>query len=502
MKESGKIVFYNVNDGNGMIMTPEKRKFPFSVADWDDYDKMPAVGLEVSFEVAGKGATSVCVQTREHEEALQGNIAKPQNIDTSYRKHFDALMKQYEERPEGIQLSRNAQKCIEAYFSTIDKYITKNLKYNNSSGRLNFLLMRRFIFTTFNNLSEMDMNFVTPQIKKVKDDLLQMSSVYDDFKSKNSLPQSAFEKVFLQQQDDYVAMQRASEEASRVLHDLQQKEQYLEKTMAAKAEEKLVLAGDALERAEEEYRVLKGTYVDVVHMCATLSERLSEDQETMSEFRSVYKESFIEGFRALGVKYEKLLLQTLDAQAFIFDIILWEKAKLSRVIKRFFSEAQIDGEFSSKTYLKYYLSSLDKEKLSDEQRELFKLYEYLKTVDKYTTVILLNDIDNVLELKRICTRAGLNMFMKTFIDESSALAWALANRANLFIISDTLQQMSGIEFIEQYRRQSPVTPKVMMVSDYDAKVFQKHGIESVIRQNYSAKQMIEKLKKLLGENDG
>jgi len=244
----------------------------------------------------------------------------------------------------------------------------------------------------------MDMNFVTPQIKKIKEDLLQMSAVYDDFKAKSNLPESAFETIFLQQQEDYTAMERASEEVSGVLHELQQKEQYLQRSVAAKAEAIRSLAGDALERAEEEYRVLKGTYVDVVHMCATLGERLHEDQETMSEFRSVYKESFTESFQTQAAKYEKLLLQTLDTQAFIFDIVLWEKAKRSRVIKRFFSEAQIDGEFSSKTYLKYYLSSLDKEKLSHEQRELFKLFEYLKTVDKYTTVILLDDIDGVLEL--------------------------------------------------------------------------------------------------------
>ena len=502
MKASGKIVFYNVNDGNGMIMTPDSGKFSFRVMDWDDYDQMPSVGLEVVFEILNERAVSVRVPSSESIPAPEEHAAKPSQTDTSYRQPFDALMQDYNHRPQSIQLSCNAQKCIEVYFSKIERYVSKNLKYNNSSGQLNFLLMRRFIFTTFNNLSEMDMNFVTPQIKKIKEDLLQMSAVYDDFKAKSNLPESAFEPIFLQQQEDYTAMERASEEVSGVLHELQQKEQYLQRSVAAKAEAIRSLAGDALERAEEEYRALKGTYVDVVHMCATLGERLHEDQETMSEFRSVYKESFTESFQTQAAKYEKLLLQTLDTQAFIFDIVLWEKAKRSRVIKRFFSEAQIDGEFSSKTYLKYYLSSLDKEKLSHEQRELFKLFEYLKTVDKYTTVILLDDIDGVLELKRICTRAGLNMFIQTCIDESRALTWGLANRANLLILSDTLQQMSGIDFMEQYRQQSPVTPKVMMLSDYQPEVFKKYGITQVVPRNYSAKEMIAKLKKMLGEGDG
>ncbi len=502
MKESGKIVFYNVNDGNGMIITPKRGKFPFSVVEWDDYEQMPSVGLEVYFETNGENAVAVSVKTIEEEvSSTIKKVSQGVAADTSHRKRFDELMNNYE-RPSSIKLNMNPQKCLKNYFTKLDSYISKNMKYKNSSGRLNFLLMRRFIFTTFNNLAEMDVNFITPQIKKVKDDILYMSGVYDDFKIKSSFPDTAFSKIFLDKQDDYVKMQRESAEVSKELQELQTKELHLEKMMIAKQKEMQELCGDALDREDEAYRILKGTYVDIVHMCATFTERLHEDMGMMSEFCAVYKENFIESFEASSRDYEKILLHTLDAQAFIFDIILWEKAKRSRAVKRFFTESQIDGDFSSKTYLKYYLKALDKEKSSDEHKELFKLYEYLKTLESYTTVILLDDIDEILELKRLFTRAGLKMYIKTFIDEKSALAWAVSNRANLFVLSDRLQNMSALGFLERYHKRTALQPKVMLISDRDQKIFQNSGIECVVKSTEAPKEILSKMKIMIGEDNG
>ena len=511
MKESGKIIFYNVNDGNGMIITPKKGKFPFGVVDWDDYDQMPSVGIEVEFEVSGKNAIAVHVK-KEVEESVVSTLKKhvfdgadktkkPAVVDMSYRNRYEELMEN-DERPSSIKLSMNPQKCIKDYFNTIDEYINQQLQYKKSPGKLNFLLMRRFIFTTFNNLVEMDMNFITPQIKKVKDDILHMSDIYDDFKTKNSFPDTAFEKIFLQMQTDYIKIELEGVELSDELQVLRKHEQSLEKVMLIKHKDMQKLSGHALECADEEYKVLKGTYVDVVHMCASLNERLHEDMEMMSEFRAVYKDSFIKDFKASAHDYEILLLNTLDAQSYIFDRILWEKAKKSRVIKRFFSESQIDGEFSSKTYLKYYLNTLDKEKASEEQKGLFKLYKYLETLENYTTVILFDDVDEVLELKRIFTRSGLKMFIKTFIDERSALIWATSNRANLFILGDSFHSMNVTQFLDKYCGSTSIDPHVMLISSQAVKNFEKSGIDCIIKPGYTSHEIVDKMKKMLGEDDG
>jgi hypothetical protein len=235
-------------------------------------------------------------------------------------------------------------------------------------------------------------------------------------------------------------------------------------------------------------------------MCASLDERLREDMEMLSEFRSVYKDNFIKSFTSLAHDYELLLLQILGAQSYIFDRMLWEKAKKSRVIKRFFSEAQIDGEFSSKTYLKYYLNTLDKEKASQEQRGLFKLYAYLKTLEDYTAVILLDDVDELLELKRIFTQSGIKMFSKTFLDDKSALLWAISNRANLFVLTDTIPNMSVDKFIHNYKNQTKLDPKVMVITTKSIESFSE--VDRVISPKYTPNEMVNKMKEMLGEKSG
>jgi hypothetical protein len=290
-------------------------------------------------------------------------------------------------------------------------------------------------------------------------------------------------------------------EVSHELQNLRKKEQLYEKTMLLKQKEMRELSGSSLRAQEEVYKSLKGTYVDIVHMCASLDERLHGDMEMMSEFRNVYRDSFIKSFKASSQDYEKLLLHTLDAQAYIFDMMLWEKAKKSRVIKRFFSEAQIHGEFNSTTYLRYYLNALDKEKASAEHKELFKLYEYLKTRETYTTLILSDDIDEVLELKRIVSASGIKMLIKTFIDDKNALTWAVLNRANVLIIKDELPNMSALKFLENFRKSSDVKATVMILSNRDAKFFAAEDIDCVIRHSENAKEIVQKNKTMLGVDD-
>ena len=49
MQTLGKILFFNADTGQGIIITSDKKKTHFGVEEWDDYDTMPSLGLEVSF---------------------------------------------------------------------------------------------------------------------------------------------------------------------------------------------------------------------------------------------------------------------------------------------------------------------------------------------------------------------------------------------------------------------------------------------------------------------
>ncbi len=68
MKTTGKVLFFNSNEGSGIIITEQKTKHNFSVQFWDDFDVMPVTGLEVAFdELDGNIENIVSKETFESE---------------------------------------------------------------------------------------------------------------------------------------------------------------------------------------------------------------------------------------------------------------------------------------------------------------------------------------------------------------------------------------------------------------------------------------------------
>lgn len=66
----------------------------------------------------------------------------------------------------------------------------------------------------------------------------------------------------------------------------------------------------------------------------------------------------------------------MDAQAYLVDNQLWQEAKVSKSLKKYFKDSLINGELNTKTYLKYYLSTLDSDKANQTTKEL---YDILRT---------------------------------------------------------------------------------------------------------------------------
>ena len=200
MQISGKIIFYNAGDGTGIIMTSKKAKYRFDVADWDDYDVLPETGMEVAFSPDGDIATMIT------------KLLNAEDVGAVVRE--DDGFKPYDPEapiPTIVRLRMGPEEAIKDYFDRIEKEIQERTRYKSSPGRIDFLRIRRFLFTTYNNLTELDIHFITPELKAMRDDLLQMSQVYDDYKSKATYPDIAFDKVFLSRQPDYVHLREDSE---------------------------------------------------------------------------------------------------------------------------------------------------------------------------------------------------------------------------------------------------------------------------------------------------
>ncbi|MEA3373008.1 MAG: hypothetical protein U9Q62_04880 [Campylobacterota bacterium] len=492
MQETGKILFYNANEGVGIIITGRKEKYEFEVVDWDDYDTLPDRGMEVSFEPDGDFATHIMVVDT-------AAAAKPKEP----AKQEEAVFSPDAPMLTLIHLNIDPGEAIREYFDRIERNIQEHTQYKTATGRLDFLRIRRFLFTTYNNLTELDVNFITPELKVMRDDLLQMSQVYDDYKIKATYPDVAFDKVFLSRQPDYVYLRQDAEYSFNELKGLHTSEQML----TERVEDKEVILNRTLRsstqfpRLEGEYKELKKKHVDTIHLIASLNERYKEASRLMGEFEQEHQHTFFERFTEASRKYRKQIIYILDAQSFMFDELLWHQAKKSKVIKRFFEEAHIKGNYCAKTYLKYYLNTLDQQIISVEQQELFELYEYLESLEHDKIMILVHDFDDALRLKYLLAKIDSSLSIEAFVDERKALAWAQKKEPSIMLIEDQLQNLSFGQFMTTCKKRVSFQPIILLLSNLGPESFDEEGIEMVIRKGFSDKEMRKAIEEVLQKDE-
>ncbi len=498
MRTSGKILYYNANEGVGIIMTAGKEKYRFDIESWEDYDALPAAGMEVVFVPEADEAFDI---SRKAEEAAGSSVRRDEEAGSTPA--FDP------EAPivSSIRLKVTPSRAIREYFERIDAEIQERTMYKSAKGRLDFLRIRRFLFTTYNNLTELDTHFITPELKAMRDDLMQMSQVYDDYRSKATYPDVAFDKVFLSRQPDYVQLRYDAEFSFAELKRLHVAEQQLSEALESKEEllQRTLRLSPKYEELETEVRSIKKNYVDTIHLIASLNERYREASRIMKEFEHEHHQGFFDEFSEASRTYRSQILYILDAQAFMFDDLLWRQAKKSRIIKHFFEQSHIQGDYCAKTYLRYYLNTLDPELLSTEQQELFELYDYLDSLEHQGVLVLVHDIEDAMRLKSLVTRVDRSILVEAFVDERKALSWSYEKEPGLLIVEDTLQSFSSRQFINAFKKKVSLQPMIIMLSNADPDSFNDiEGVEYVMRKGFADKEMSKAVKELLEseEEDG
>lgn len=544
MKIIGKILFFNADSGQGMIMTSDKQKINFSVADWDDFDTMPSLGLEVRFLYEDSIASSIVSMSYIEEEPEEPSIETPlvdtpeisedfneeevvaEQIEETASENEDSLNEEevleedtndFEENPEeameglgtneeledeigdreeSVTVTMNLPKAVSNYFNVISTNIEKRQAYKKVDGRLNYILIRRFLWTTFNNLNEIDLHIVTPKIKAVSDDLKAMAAVYDDFVRKTKYPALAYEEVFLSCQAEYKKIRDGSEKTIQRINQLKGSEKHLGGVLKIRKEElSAEINTDEFEVMKEELKSLNGMYVDVVHMMAELDERYKHDMKLLTEFEKEYKEDFYELFDIDAKKYQKDLVEILSAQAFTLDTELWSEAKSSKGLRAHFHKSGIKGEFNTRAYLKYFLDSHDSSKANAENKKLFDLYNYLISLEKDQIMIVLSDVNDALEYEGSIKKADKAYEVKAFIEEKAALKWAMKHSVKVLIIENQLTKMREATFLKYYKKYVLVIPKIILLGN--SKNSDLYTIHKLLPRGVSARVVAQNVQELL-----
>ena len=541
MTTNGKILFFNESDGKGIIISSSREKIEFNVADWDDYDLMPSLGLEVFFEYEnGEALEIISKETHskypiesnadalaedltscevenleesseaEDHEAIINEIEKQKELESKpelteqekktqeNEKQEEETEKKLEEKPDVITISLNISASVSNYFNKINEELDKRSAYKKVNGKIDYILSKRFLLTTFNNLTDLDLHIITPKIKMLHKDLKQMSDLYDDFVNKTRYPHLAFKEVFLTCQAEYMKIKNGAEYTIEKLTQLRGNEKVIGADLQVKKEElNTNIDTPEFTALQHELKSLNGAYVDVVHMMAELDEKYREDMKILNQFEDEYRQDFYELFDIESLFYKKKLLETLDAQAYIFDAQLWLQAKKSKAIKAHFKKSSINGGFNTKTYLKYFLDTQDSSKATEETKKLFNLYEHLKKVQKDYILIVVNAVTDAMDYEASIKKLKNSYTVKSFINPKSALKWALTNSIKILIVEDVLQQVRIEKFLYIYEKNIFLKPKIILLGNKPKK--NPYSINRLLSKGASAKMIADSVKIVIDE---
>ena len=493
MHITGKILFFNDSNGLGTIISTEKEKISFSTDDWSDFDVMPSMGLEICFDYQNFKASSIMsvITKNKADDTANEYITEHENITA-----LEDVENDFGEKKKAVKTTLNIPKSISKYFDIINDNISQRASYKKVPGRLDYLVVRRFLWTTFNNLNEIDLEIFTPDIKALSKDLKSMTSIYDDFINKTKFPVLAYAEVFLACQTEYLNVKDDTQKMIDRLNQLRASEEQLGKVLAQKKEElKKKMKSPEFPELKREYKVLNGTYVDMIHMMGELDERYKHDIELVNNFEKKFKSEFYKLFDDEAKKYKDNIVEILSAQAFLLDSKLWNQAKSSKAIKNHFNKAGVRGDLNTKTYLKYYLDTLDGNKTGSETQKLFELFDYLAEIHKEYIMVLVNSAQDAMEYESDIKKIDRTYNVKAFIDEKLALQWAIKNNIKVLVIEDKLTKIQLPTFFKHYKKLVSTSPKIILLGrDSKSNIY---TINKVLSKGVSPRVISTNVQKLL-----
>ena len=366
--EDGRILFYNPHTGLGKLILKSGKKIDFSVDVWDDFESIPKAGLLVECSV--------------ERGVLRSLKLLPLHTSTTQIDSFETEVFVLPDEHKGSTYS--VSETLQNYFNPVELIIGKPPEVVNTKEQLDYFLSKRFLITAYNNLKGIDSSLHNQKdVKEVSRLLEELSKAYHAVTDKIDVPHLAFEMIFLRAQPEYIQFINDKERCldsitilSKLVNSLfleiQKKEAELKRVTNKKIKIEL----------ENKLKKLRGRYVDAIHEKANLTEELTEMQDIKVLYTKVYFQPFNYELSLLKIQYKKIISNILNYKAYELDKLIWKHASKSKSVYGYFHNAGIKGNYSTVTYLRYYLKTLDKDKIKEEQEELFKFLDYLEKVQK------------------------------------------------------------------------------------------------------------------------
>lgn len=496
--QKGKILFFNQKNGAGKLIAKDGKKYDFSADVWSDFENMPSSGLMVDFE--NRGTKVLLLKASQKSVASSKEIQKSQSRD----KKEESKEKKSSDGSSNIKLENSVVDCVNYYFEEYLEVLQKNQKLLGDEKSLDYFKMRRFLLTAYNNLKQLDRTIQNDKFKEIESEIKFLEKIYLSLKKLLAMPKEvAFDTIFLQNQSDY----RRFKEIGADLKKRLDRASALEKILNAQIKQKESTLFD-LNSGDENYNELanrlkpiKKRYADTIYEISVIKKRLSLLFSSITGFKNRYYEPFCDLFEQNLKYYKTKIVKIMNVKAYEFDYTLWSNAKESPLIRKFFADCDIDGTYSSKTFLKYFLKSLDKEKLTQENRDLQELLNYLESSYTKRIIVLTKDSDSGALIKVAIENLDKDISVTSSTSPVDVVAMAKTKYYDLVIFDFNLKLMNGFEFVKMHQKNITKSGDFCVIYGEDEAKFmigiENLGIKYSLKRPVNEKELREKLKLVL-----
>lgn len=384
---------------------------------------------------------------------------------------------------EGLEITAPLQMCIDAFFTPFIHTNQKYVKYREGKKKTKYFLMKRFLFTAYNNLLEIDLSVNSQKLRELNGNLKLVERHYINFKSQlDKPPELKYEEIFLSKQKEYREVERATTQKRTLSESYKAKAKAIEGKMEEiKLEIKKYRKGsEDYNKLLHSYKRLNGQSTDYYHKSAKLKEEAAYLYIFLKEFKDRFIEDFKEKFLSSGKTILVDIVEILDSIGYEFDRTMWSEAKKSHVVDRYFREANVVGELSSVTYLKYYLKSIDGSKASDKQKELKEVVKYLEQFGSKDIFFYGNKMTDLDKTKREVQALDRNYNVMVAVDTKQLIKEQKIKPSDLIVVYE-LDKAAMINMLKELRYYASVPILVVLSNPTFSKIdfVGKIGIKNI-----------------------
>jgi hypothetical protein len=241
-------------------------------------------------------------------------------------------------------------------------------------SKLDYIKLRRFLVTAYNSLKTIDPHLAEDGLlSKIRQDVERLYEYLAEFGKKTKLSKLVYIRDFLPSVPKYKALQNDVAITEAMKKRFQ--------SIATSSERELSTLPPPKTDEEISYqKALKGRYVDALDGFARAKDKLVIIAKELKELEDAMSSEFLKRFVEYSENIRDGLTEVIQTKSYYFDKLLWSLASESQLIEKFFRQARIEGDYSTTTYIKYYLRNIDITKSNSSDwhnylRDALKVFE-------------------------------------------------------------------------------------------------------------------------------